>query len=488
MPDLNRNIAAFDPVVAHQDTDTFVLVDGLEGKNTTLSNMSQYIHSDWVLDRSSGTIDSDTTLVFVDAPTGNVFNVTVDDIVEYSVVTGIPNATNEYDEGSDFIGDEQLGFRIASGASSGQSGYSSIGDVAEYVLGKAANGFPSSLSITTNDYFPIFDTSTEEVSNLSITTLINYTYDDGLNALTSAGTLGGSDQLGVRYQGFPRKTTVNDISNYVYSRMDDLGAASALAVTDVVTVSQSGTAAQATLQEVAEFTYDNIQNITGVVSPDDLAHLVVSQGGEGRRVFASNFAGYVYNKLDDEPDVPSALQLSDYGLVNRSGIGYKATLEELIDFTYDELDTLPTVTTASDSANLVVHESGTARKISLSNLAGEVADTLGSTFTPLLDVDVYSYSFAASGVWTTVVIDAAHANRWVWMTFNSEEDTADGAMWYRSLGQTHGLVPEYECGRTAPGNIGLMVSYPVRLDGSGAISLYSTNLSTLRMTIRGYWE
>lgn len=140
-----------------------------------------------------------------------------------------------------------------------------------------------------------------------------------------------------------------------------------------------------------------------------------------------------------------------------------------------EAATLAEVNTGEDGSRFV-----TPQALADSDLAAGV-------FTPLLNVAAFSHTFTP-GSWQTVVLDVAYADKWVWITFDSSDGTADGRAWYRSAGQTHGTdLPEYECARCAPNSVGLAVTYPVLLDANGAIQMRSTNHMTLGLSIRGYW-
>lgn len=120
-------------------------------------------------------------------------------------------------------------------------------------------------------------------------------------------------------------------------------------------------------------------------------------------------------------------------------------------------------------------------------LQGKIDGTPG-VFTPLSPVVTTTHAFASSGVWTSVTISATYASTWVMLTFDAPGDTADGGVHYRNDGDTHGPVDEYRAAITAPGNIGTKLTVPVLLDSSGAVELYSSNLATYRMTIKGFWS
>ncbi|MFL0802592.1 MAG: phage tail protein [Agarilytica sp.] len=113
----------------------------------------------------------------------------------------------------------------------------------------------------------------------------------------------------------------------------------------------------------------------------------------------------------------------------------------------------------------------------------------GSVFIPDLSLSTVNYTFPTSTTWYSVVIDASRANTWVWLMFDVQGGTSNTTMWVRNSGQTNGQTGEHVCGKVTSGSIGSLVSMPVLLNASGAVTVRTSRSgTTMRMTARGEWS
>ncbi len=396
MPDLNRNIQNFDPVIAHVGSDTFIFVSALEGRKTTLADISQYVQSDWVLANPVGTLDTNSTFPFVDSASGDPFTASAvqvsDYAAEYTFSTFIPNLTQDYTVRGDFLGTEQLGFRVSTGANTGDSGFTEVDTLVEYILGDGVNA-QTTTPITDSHALAGTTLSGGEAVKVTPASLTEYVFTTGIPNLTNEYTQGndfqGDEQFGFRIvSGADANESAFcnafDIAQYAIGKGIN-AQGSALANSNHFLAVVNGTnnvGNKLSLANLGDYLYTNVTtslpDIGFISGTEELP--IRDTGGDANKVTVDAIAEYTYDNFDNQGDT-AAFTGTEYLLMNQGGEGLKTQLDDVSDYLFNtELAARPTLSPIATGDTLPVLDvsTGTPSKLTISQLNNYILDEIDS--------------------------------------------------------------------------------------------------------------